>query len=137
MIIGSMAFVKDMVAVQKELQSLGHDVSIPADSDPHLQDADFVDSLTANVAFCIENNTMKRNFDMVAAHDAVLVLNHRRNDIDGYIGTSALLEMGIAHFHGKKLFLYNAQPDYNLVRWAHEVAIMQPVILDEDLSKIK
>lgn len=137
MIIGSMAFVKDMVRVQKELQAVGHDVSIPADSEPHLKDGGFVDSLTDNLAFCIEHNTMKRNFDMVAAHDAVLVLNHKRNNLYGYIGASALLEMGIAHFHGKKIFLYNPPPDYNIVRWAHEVAIMQPVILEGDLYKIK
>ncbi len=137
MIIGSMAFVKDMVRVQKELEEIGHQVSIPADSEPHLQDAQFVDSLEENLAFCIKHNTMKRNFDMVAVHDAVLVLNHQRNNLDGYIGASALLEMGIAHFHGKKIFLYNSTPDYNTVRWAHEVAIMQTVILEGDLSKIK
>lgn len=132
-----MAFVKDMVRIQKELELLGHEASIPADSEPHLKDRRFVDDLSGNLDFCIKNNTMKRNFDMVAAHDGVLVLNHKRNNLDGYIGASALLEMGIAHYKGKKIFLYHPAPDYNKVRWAHEVAIMQPVVLNGDLTKIK
>lgn len=137
MIIGSMAFAKDMVQVQKKLQELGHAVSIPVGIAPHLRDETFVDSLAANLQFCIREDVMRKNFKEVTNHEAVLVLNHKRNDIDGYIGISALLEMGIAHFHGKKIFLYNAPPDYNQVRWAHEVAIMQPVILNGDLTKIK
>jgi len=137
MIIGSMAFAKDMVLVQKELQELGHEVSIPVGTQPHLKDETFVDSLEANLQFCISEDVMRKNFTEVTNHDAVLVLNHKRNNIDGYIGISALLEMGIAHFHGKKIFLLHTPPDYNEVRWAHEVAIMQPVIINEDLSKIK
>jgi len=137
MIIGSMAFAKDMVLVQKELQELGHEVSIPVGTQPHLKDETFVDSLEENLQFCIREDVMRRNFKEVTNQDGVLVLNHKRNDIDGYIGISALLEMGIAHFHGKKIFLYNTPPDYNQVRWAHEVAIMQPVILHGDLTKIK
>lgn len=137
MIIGSMAFAKDMVNIQKKLEKLGHEVSIPIGTKPHLQDETFVDSLEENLQFCIREDVMRRNFKEVTNQDGVLVLNHKRNDIEGYIGISALLEMGIAHFHGKKIFLYNTPPDYRKVRWAHEVAIMQPVILNGDLTKIK
>lgn len=132
-----MAFAKEMVEVQKKLKKLGHEASIPVESEPHLKDDTFVDSLEANLQFCISEDVMRRNFKEVTHNDAILVLNYKRNDLDGYIGISALLEMGIAHFHGKKIFLYHAPPDYNQVRWAHEVAIMQPVILKGDLQKIK
>lgn len=137
MIIGSMAFAKDMVKVQKELQKLGHTASIPVGAEPHLKDETFVDSLEQNLQFCIQEDIMRKNFKEVTSNDAVLVLNKKRNGLDGYIGVSALLEMGIAHFHGKKIFLYDTPPDYHEVRWAHEVAIMQPGILNGDLSKIK
>ncbi|MBI2032985.1 MAG: hypothetical protein HYT10_00765 [Candidatus Levybacteria bacterium] len=132
-----MAFVKDMVKVRAELNILGHDASVPVGTEPHLTNERFVDILKDNLMFCIENDIMRKNFEEVARHEAVLVLNHKRNKLDGYIGISALMEMAIAHFLKKKIFLYYPHPDYNKVRWAHEVAIMQPIIIHGDLTKIK
>ncbi len=137
MVIGSMAFVKDMVKIQKQLEKHGHIVFLPIGSEPHLKDSLFVDDLEKNLEFCIKDNIMRRNFNQVEKSDGVLVVNHKRNNTDGYIGISALLEMGIAHHLGKKIFLYNNVPNYNSVRWAHEVMIMQPTIINGDLKKIK
>lgn len=136
LIIGSMAFAKEMVKVKKELRKLGHEVNIPYGIEPHLKDHKFVDSLEENLQFCIENDVMRENFREVARHDAVLVLNHKRNGVEGYIGVSALMEMAIAHYLHKKIFLFNEIPHYNNVRWAHEVAIMRPVVIHGDLEKI-
>jgi hypothetical protein len=136
-IIGSMKFAHDMVQIKKELDALGHEAVIPVGTGPHLTDGDFVEDLEANLKFCIEEDVMRENFRQVAQNDAVLVLNKRRNDMDGYIGISALLEMGIAHYLGKKIFLYNPTPHFSEVRWAHEVAIMQPTVISGDLSKIQ
>ena len=137
LIIGSMAFIHDMVAIQKKLQVAGHEVNIPYGIEPHLADPRYTDNLEDNLEFCIKNNIMKRNFDEVVAHDAVLVLNNPRNGIDGYIGASVLMELGIAHHNNKKIFLLNAYPDFNKFRWAHELAIIQPTVIDGDLTKIK
>lgn len=137
MLVGSMAFVKDMVDLQKQLVKFGHDVSLPRGSEPHLKDSSFVDSLAKNLEFCIENNVMKENFDQVAQSNAILVVNKNRNGIDGYIGVSALMEMAVAHHLNKKIFVYNEVPHFNKVRWAHEVAIIQPIIIKGDLKKIK
>lgn len=136
LIIGSMAFAKDMVKIKNKLIALGHEANIPYGTEPHLKDLKFVDSLEENMKFCIENDVMRENFREVAKHEAVLVLNKKRNGIEGYIGVSALMEMAIAHYLGKKIFLWNPVPHYNNVRWAHEVAIMQPVVIDKDLSQI-
>lgn len=135
-IIGSMKFTKDMVMIQKQLNDLGHTAVIPVGTEPHLKDQTFVDNLDDNLAFCIEHDIMRRNFQQVALNEAVLVLNYKRNGIEGYIGVSALLEMGIAHYLNKKIFLIQKTPDFKDVRWAHEVAIMQPTIVHGDLTKI-
>lgn len=136
MIIGSMAFAKEMIGIKKKLDKLGHKASVPYGIEPHLTDEQFVDNLDDNKTFCIENDVMKRCFDQVAGSDAVLVLNKKRNNVQGYIGVSALMEMGIAYYLGKKIFLWNAPPNFNEHRFAHEVTIMQPVIIDGDLKKI-
>lgn len=137
MILGSMKFAKDMVRVKKELAKLRHKGQLVVGIKPHLDNPDFVEDLDGNLEYCIENGIMRKNFRLVAKSDAVLVLNHRRNNLDGYIGVSALLEMGIAHFLKKKIFLMYKTPDYRKVRWAHEVAIMNPKIINGDLSAIK
>ncbi len=137
MIIGSMSFIKDMITVKKDLDKLGHKASIPLGAEPHQKDSSFVDNLEEDLEFCIKNNVMKRNFDLVAGSDAVLVLNHKKNGVSGYIGISALMEMAIAHHLNKKIFILNSVPHFKDVRWAHEVTIMQPIIINNDLTKIK
>lgn len=136
LIIGSMAFAHEMVQVKKQLKKQGHEARIPYGTEPHLKDSTFVDQLEDNLQFCIKNDVMRKNFEEVVQHDGVLVLNHKRNGIEGYIGISALMEMAIAHYFRKKIFLYNPTPHYSHVRWAHEVAIMQPTILNGDIRNI-
>ena len=131
-----MKFVKDMVKVKKQLDKLGHEARLPFGTNPHLKDKNFVDNLDKNLEYCLKNDVMRKNFQMVADSDAVLVINYKRNGLDGYIGISALLEMGVAHYLKKKIFLMQKPPHFHNARWAHEVAIMQPTVIYEDLSKI-
>lgn len=136
MICGSMAFIKDFAKLKKQLDSLGHTAFIPHGTEPHLKDSGFVESLKENLEYCIRNNIMKKNFDMVANSDAILVLNPKRNNIEGYIGVSVLMEMAVAHHLGKKIFIFNDIPHYDNARWAQEVKIMQPIIIHGNLTKI-
>jgi len=137
MICGSMTFANEMVDAKKKLEELGHSVHLPCDMETHLEDSDFIDDLDKDYKHCVENKIMEKCFDLVAESDAVLVLNHNKNDIDGYVGTSALMEIGIARHLGKKIFILNDLPDYKQHRWAHEVRIMQPIILNGNLENMK
>ena len=89
-----------------------------------------------NFQYCIEHDVVRKGFQQVADADCVLVLNLPKNGIAGYIGTSALMEMGIAHWLRKKIFLLNEPPTHKEHRWAHEVRIMQPIILEGNLARI-
>lgn len=124
MIIGSMKFAQEMVKIKKELDRLGHNALLPVGTKPHLKDKNFVENLDGNLEYCITHGVMRKNFHRVAVCDAVLALNYKRNGMEGYIGISALLEMGVAHYLGKKIFLIQKTPHYKKQRWAHEVAIM-------------
>lgn len=131
-----MKFAKEMVKIKEQLDQHGHDAVIPIGTEPHLTDSKFTDSLQENMEWCIANDIMRRNFKQVAENDAVLVVNHKKNNTDGYIGVSALMEMAIAHYLGKKIFLFYPIPSHDTHRWAQEVGIMQPVILDGNLENI-
>ncbi len=136
MVIGSMTFAKEMLQTKQELEKLGYTAEIPFDVEHHLEDEGAIDDLERNFRYCIEQDVVRKGFQQVADADAVLVLNIPKNGISGYIGTSALMEMGIAHWLHKKIFLLNEPPQDTEHRWAHEVKIMQPTILHGDLTKI-
>ena len=132
-----MAFSKEMMETKKQLEALGHTVAVPHDIDVHLQNPDFVDDLQNNVVHAQETDIMRRCFDLVAQSDAILVLNLERKGINGYIGTSTLMEIGLAYYLKKKIYLYSDVPHWDEVRWAHEITIMQPTIIHGDLKKIQ
>ena len=136
MICGSMAFAKEMLATKKKLEARGHTVNVPHDTEVHVNDEALVDDLDRNLVHAKERDLMMRSFKLVAASDAILVLNHKRKGIEGYIGTSALMETGLAYFLGKKIFLLNDVPSHDKVRWAHEVRLIDPIVLHGDLKKI-
>ena len=112
-------------------------MQIPCDTETFVKDSNLIDNLDKDYEHCVENEIMEKCFNLVAESDAVLVLNHHKNGINGYVGTSTLMEIGIARHLGKKIFVLNDLPDYKQHRWAHEVRIMQPVILNNDLEKVK
>ena len=54
--------------------------------------------------------------------------------MSGYVGTSSLMEMGLAYYLGKKIYLLNELPSPETARWAHEVLSFQPTILNGDFD---
>lgn len=137
MICGSMTFSKQMVQVKKALEKLGHSVSLPYDIEVHLDNPGFINDFEKNHHHAVKNDIMRKCFQLVAENDAILVLNYPKNGVKGYIGTSSLMEIGLAHYLGKKIFLLNEIPPATKARWAHEVRIIQPLVIDGDFEKIR
>ena len=137
MICGSMTFSKQMVQVKKKLEKLDHIVSLPRDIEIHLDNPSFIDDFEKNHHHAVKTDIMRKCFQLVAENEAILVLNYPKNGVRGYIGTSSLMEIGLAHYLGKKIFLLNEVPQPLKARWAHEVRIIQPVILHGNLETIR
>ena len=136
MISGSSQFAKEMFELEAKLKELGHEAVAPIGVEPHLEDGTFGNNLEENLKFCLENDIMRRNFNQLAGQDAVVVFNKEKKGISGYMGVSTLMETAIAYFLKKKVFIMFPLPSMHKERWAHEVTIMQPVILNGNLSKI-
>lgn len=136
MVIGSMTFAKEMLQTKESLERLGYVADIPFDVEFHLNDERVIDDLEKNFQYCREHDVIWKGFQQVADADAVLVLNLPKNGIPGYIGTSAFMEMGVAHWLRKKIFLLYEPPDQNEYRWAHEAKIMATKVLGGDLAQI-
>lgn len=78
---------------------------------------------------------MRRHFEEVAKGDVVLVVNDEKHGMPGYIGPNVLLEMGLAFYLNKPIYVLNPvskdMPNYE------EVIGMGSVIINGDLTKIK
>jgi diphthamide synthase subunit DPH2 len=85
--------------------------------------------------FAIKSRLMRGHFDKVAKGDAILVVNDEKKGTKGYIGANALMEMGLAFFLRKPIYILDEvsqdMPIYE------EVMGMQAVILNGNLGKIE
>lgn len=133
-ICGSMSFANHMLEAQKKLEQLGHEVFIATDTHQIVNGEVDHDDLDADYEHVLENDVMKDHFRFIDQSDAILVINHEKNDIPGYIGASTLMEIGVAYHLDKKIYLLYALPHHNEQRWAHEVRITQPIVLNGDLQ---
>jgi nucleoside 2-deoxyribosyltransferase len=137
-ILGSIAFRKEQVDIKNKLKELDHEGLICPDMEdlalgrnPEL--LRLVEEDHGKVKK--ERGYIKWYYNSIVASDAVLVLNLNKNGQENYIGGNVLMEIGFAHVHGKKIFLYNPVPEY--FSYAEEIKAMYDEIINGDLSKIK
>ncbi|MBP9814480.1 hypothetical protein KBC80_04810 [Candidatus Woesebacteria bacterium] len=134
-VCGSLVFHKEMREVQKQLEVLGHSVFVPKSLDL-IEKQGFVKPVTVEERLAAEAkyDFIREHFKKIEKADAVLVVNPRHHDIDGYIGGNTFLEIGIAFYLGKKIYFQYATPKMG---YELELASMHPMVLDRDLSKIE
>lgn len=132
MILGSMSFAQQILATQQELEKLGHQVFVQPDIHACLEDP----TLNTNLAYCLATDIHKQCFDLLSKSDAVLVLNYPRKNISGYIGGGTLMEIGLAKYLDKKIFLLFDPPSEEELSYALEIKATRPIILQGDLRRI-
>jgi hypothetical protein len=74
--------------------------------------------------------------ELVAKADALLILNHDKHGIKGYVGPGAYRDISVSWWLKKKLFFLNPY-DENQNNHKYEMLGFEPEILFGDLSKIK
>ena len=140
-ICGSTAFINEMDNVAQALERLGHEVKFPpvtfTDGDGkewHTLDYyAFKKTQPFNNPEFLKNHTqrIRDHFNKVEWSDAILVTNYDKNNIKNYIGPNTLMEMGVAFYLGKKIYLLNAIPE---VAWKEEILGMRPIVIDQRLE---
>lgn len=133
-ICSSLSFAKEIVDAKEQLEKLGHYVFYPASVYSWIKNPK--KELNMDLEYCIENNVMKNHFDKIVGSDAILVLNYDKKGVKGYVGGSTLMEMAVAHYLNKKIFLINPTPDLKDLRYSMEIQLTKPIIINGDLSKI-
>ncbi len=75
------------------------------------------------------------HFKKIEKSDAILVVNLTKRGVKGYIGGNTLIEMAIAFYLGKPIYIYDSISKNCLHE--EEIRGMNPLFINKDLSKIR
>ena len=141
---GSIAFIDEMADVKHQLEVLGHEVKMPPlevpgpDGTPMPVKEYYAlrKSSTDHEAWVWDRkaDAMSLHFDKVAWADVILVTNYDKRDVEGYIGPNTLMEMGLAFYLKKKIYLLNPVP---YVAWREEILGMRPIVIASDFALLR
>lgn len=133
-ICGSMTFYKEMADSKRTLEAAGHTALVPKGVDLIESGAYQVPTDEGErIEHKIEYDFIREHFRKIEQSDAILVLNYDKNGAANYIGGNTFLEMGLAFWLKKKIYLLNPVPDMD---YRTEMHAMQPVVLNGDISRI-
>ncbi|MEO8784893.1 MAG: hypothetical protein ABI221_00975 [Candidatus Saccharimonadales bacterium] len=108
-------FYRQAVAVREQLVKLGFAVIIPEAAEQMRQSGDF-DVSHYKTWFGDKNDYYKKtalikgHFVEIDKADIVLVLNYQKHGVDNYIGGNTLMEMAIAFYRNKPIYILNEMP---------------------------
>jgi hypothetical protein len=139
----SLAFADEAIEVKKSLEGLGFDVYIPITiltcREEGIKDIKgWIKGLVAEdpVEFDkLKKERMDLHCKQVEGADAILVLNYDKDGKKNYIGGNALLEMGLAFWLKKPIYLLNDMPE--AIDYIEEIRGMMPIVIHGNLNLIK
>lgn len=149
-ICGSIAFYPEMEQLKEALVLKGHEVFIPLLSNE--APAEMGGGKKINFGQYVENNggmdafplghkiwdlkekAILDHYDKIAWCDVIVVVNHEKKGITGYIGGNTLIEIGVAFFLKKQIYILN--PISSELSYKQEIYGMKPVLLNGDISLI-
>ncbi len=150
-ICGSIAFYKEMQAAKNQLIQLGNEVEMPELEfditkdlgggkviyfDDYVRENGGMESFSDDhIIWSIKGRAMKSHFDKIDWADAILVINHEKEEISGYIGGNTLIEMGTAFYLKKRIYILNLVSSE--LSYKQEVLGMGPIFLGGDLNMVK
>ncbi len=112
---GSITFIREMNTLCEQLEVLGHGVQLPTqEAKPRGQ-------------------LMNEHYAKIEQSDAIVVANYTKNGVENYIGPSTLIEMAIAFYLRKPIFLLNPIPQ---ISYFEEIVGMNPIIINGNLQQI-
>lgn len=149
-VCGSIGFYKEMEDARDGLLTFGHEVKIPMLAlevpeqfgggrkvyfGKYIEENGGIDAFSpAHEIWDLKESAIKDHYEKIDWADAILVVNHEKRGIEGYIGGNTLIEVGVAFYQKKKIYILNQVSSE--LSYKQEIYGMKPVILNGDLSLI-
>ncbi len=131
-ICGSISFWESMMSIKTKLLEMGvTEVFVPEDFRHTEVEANEAGALDSTLK--IEYDLIRKHWEKIKKADCILIVNHDKNGVKGYIGGNTFLEMGFAFVLSKPIFLLNPIPNMS---YTSEIIAMQPTVINNELEKI-
>ena len=120
-----MTLYNEMLQAKAVIESFGiHTVILPELTRyQHIRDEDGNDELFTK----IKNRLTDDNIHNVEAADALLILNYDHRGITNYVGGNSFLEMVVAYYLHKPIYLLNSIPER--MAYTEEIKALFPIIV--------
>jgi len=146
-----MAFYKEMESARERLKALGHEVQIPQlalevpkefGGGREVYFGQYIEENGGMDAFAPEHEiwnlkegAIRDHYEKIDWADAILVINHEKRGVKGYVGGNTLIEIGVAFYSKKPVYILNHISSE--LSYKQEILGMKPVILEGNLELIK
>lgn len=77
---------------------------------------------------------MRTHFDEITNGDGILVVNDEKHGVPGYIGPNVLMEMSLAWYQKKPIYILNDLPSDS--PFEEELKGMMPIVLHGELERL-
>ena len=138
-ICSSANFYRQAVDIQAQLEKEDYKVIVPVAATKMKESGDFdVSHLRTWLADANDYHKkaalMRGHFDKVAEADAILVLNYEKHGVQNYIGGNVLMEMALAFYLNKPIFIINEIPAESA--FLEEIIGMGPIVLHGKIDSL-
>lgn len=147
-ICGSMAFYPEMLTIEQTLKENGHDVRVPLLEIPfaptgerainfqkYVEENGGIDAFpSTHEIWNYKEGAINDHFKKVVWSDAILVVNPEKRGVKGYVGGNTLIEIGLAFYLKKPIYILNQIASE--LSYRQEIFGMKPIFLDGDLGLI-
>ena len=149
-ICGSIAFYAEMEKIKESLEANGHEVFIPLLNNEvpaemgggkkiyfnqYVEENGGMDAFPiGHKIWDLKEMAIRDHYEKIELADAIIVTNYEKKNIDGYVGGNTLIEMGLAFYLKKPIYVLN--PISAELSYRQEIYGMKPIFLDGDVNKI-
>ncbi|MCX7881079.1 MAG: hypothetical protein N2482_01015 [Patescibacteria group bacterium] len=138
-ICSSASFYKDVLKIKEKLVKKGFKVLVPITAykmkrNKNFNVCDYKHWHKDPKFYPLKTKLIKNHFRKIEKSEAILVVNLEKNGQKGYIGGNVLIEIAIAFYLKKKIFILNRINENNPFK--EEILAMKPVFLEEKIENL-
>ena len=124
-----------MTELKKKLESSGHTIHMPAKLEEEVPEYYWKnENMQERERFIASKHDLMRSFfKKIKTSDIVIIANYEKKGTPGYIGANTFMEMTVAFYLNKPIYLLHNVPDMPL---QEEIWAMKPVILNDTIDTI-
>lgn len=138
-ICSSAKFYTEIIALSYKIADLGIEAVLPNTAEKMKQegrenDEATTDWATSSLGYHGKSEFIRAHFDEITGCDAILVANYDKHGQANYIGPNVLMEMAVAFYLHKPVYILNDIPEQSLL--LDEILGLEPAFLKGDTDSL-